>query len=135
MQNQINKASAQRSLLKVMNFKPYRYPTHLLYKENEVLSIRQLFIQRLITKQHTSAPYDSNLQTIKRKKSVIFKTKKINTSFARRHPSYLGPFIYNKLNRILDIYNLNHHNLIKTIRKWLLQQNYDTTESFILSLK
>lgn len=126
---------AQRSLLKVMNFKPYRYPTNLLYKESEVLSIRQLFLQRLINKQHTSTPYDSKIQIKKRKTSSIFKTHKFNTSFARKHPFYLGPLVYNKLNRILDIYRLNHYHLNKSTRKWLLQQNYDSTESFILSLK
>lgn len=126
---------AQRSLLKVMSFKTYRHPTHLLYKQSEVLTVRQLFIQRLITKQHISTPYDPTIQIIKRKKTLVYKTQKCNTSFAKRHSYYLGPFVYNKLNRILDIYNLNRHQLLKTVREWLLQQTYDTTESFLLSLK
>lgn len=42
---------AQRCILKIINFKHYRYPTTKLYKEFGVLNIRQLFIKNIVTRQ------------------------------------------------------------------------------------
>ncbi|KOB67909.1 Uncharacterized protein OBRU01_19099 [Operophtera brumata] len=43
---------AQRAVLKVLSFKPYRYPTIELYKETSVLTVRQCFIKTILLEQH-----------------------------------------------------------------------------------
>ncbi|KOB71357.1 putative RNA-directed DNA polymerase, partial [Operophtera brumata] len=43
---------AQRAVLKVMSFKPFRFPTRQLYDEMSVLSVRKCFIKCLILQQH-----------------------------------------------------------------------------------
>jgi hypothetical protein len=48
---------AQRSLLKVIHTKPYRFPTTQLYMTADVLSVRKLYILNLILKTHKNTVY------------------------------------------------------------------------------
>ncbi|XP_052755871.1 uncharacterized protein LOC128201816 [Galleria mellonella] len=45
---------AQRSVLKVMFRKPIRFPTYLLYQEAAVLTVRQLYILKVVMMHHKS---------------------------------------------------------------------------------
>lgn len=130
---------AQRSLLKVMTFKPFRFPTKDLYSICKMLSIRQLYILNTITSQHLKTPYDpSDPQHTRRRNrdlSTIVSPKKYNTTFIHTQYCCLAPFLYKKANLKLDIYPLNKHNLKITVRNWLLSLSYDETENFFVIQK
>ncbi|CAG9787488.1 unnamed protein product [Diatraea saccharalis] len=125
---------AQRSILKVMSKKPYRYPTTILYRNCAVLSIRQLFILHAILYKHSKVPYDRNSSiSRKRRTDRVFVIATHRTTFVRRHLCFLAPYLYNKINRILNIHNKTRYNCKSTLEKWLLTLNYTDTESLLIS--
>lgn len=117
---------AQRSLLKVANFKPYRYPTQQLLSDCNVLSVRQLYVKEVIKYQHKFITYRAS-----RRKDNVCKTIKFNTYFITKFQCSIAPRLYNKLNKILEIYKLNSHKLSKHIEIWLKTLNYDETEKLL----
>lgn len=120
---------AQRALLKVMFFKPRMFPTENLYKECSVLTVRQLYIQSILLKQHTTistASMEENTQ--KRRKNIIFKVPPSTTCFGAKHISKMGPFIYNRVSKYISILALNRHECTRTITRYLLQLNFEETE-------
>lgn len=122
---------SQRAVLKVSTGRPFLYPTELLYKSCDVLTVRQLFILSIILKQHSMITFDPHLQTRRRKYNVCNQTLQIHTSFIRKFVHFLGPFLYNKINKILNIYSLSKHELKIKITRWLKTLTYDQTEDLL----
>lgn len=123
---------AQRSLLKVLYLKPYRFPTFSLLSETEVLSIRQLFIEKIILIYHRKIPFDPNIYKNKRRNDLICKPPKVRTDFARRHSKFIAPYLYKKINRILKLYTKTTHQCKIDIRNWLMTYDYANTESLLV---
>lgn len=122
---------AQRAVLKVSSFRPILYPTKQLYESCEVLTIRQLFILTIVLKQHNQIEYNSQ-SLIKRKTYSICKhTRKFRTSFAQRFFCFLGPYMYNRVNKKLSIYSKNKIKCKKEITNWLLTLSYDQNENLL----
>lgn len=117
---------AQRSVLKTIHFKPYRYPTDLLYKEANTLTVRQIYIFKLIKSQHKLKNRLPNTNV--RRKHVIFHTPLHHTNFAQHFSPFLGPYIYNRINKILSISQKNSFELKKIVFKWLHSMDYTETE-------
>lgn len=91
--NMIALERAQRSILKVMLKKPFRYPTTALYKEINVLTIRKLFIFQVSLSQHQQI---MNLPTYSQMTSqIVFRLVPItaSTAFAQRFAPFLHPYI------------------------------------------
>jgi hypothetical protein len=123
---------AQRAVLKVGYFKPFLYPTKDLYSLTDVLSVRQLFILNTVLKQHSIINYDPSVNANKRRKhTVCHPITQCSTTFSRRFFGYLGSFLYNKINRALDIYPLSKHQCRKTLTNWLKSFDYDETEKLL----
>lgn len=120
---------AQRALLKVMFFKPYRFPTTTLYNEYGVLSIRKLYLLQTIVKQHKSLMYDCD-NDHPRKRNKIFHTVWSRTYFANRFEYQIGPRFYNKMNALINIYPLNNTKCKKQIVQWLKTKSYQDCENF-----
>lgn len=119
---------AQRYILKVCTFRPIFYPTALLYKDCQVLTVRQIFILQLTLRQHSLLKYDKNLLASKRTNYNVCPTFFAKHHFAQNFFNFLGPFIYNKINKINNIYNLNMHQLKNCVCDWLKTLSYDETE-------
>lgn len=119
---------AQRAVLKVMHKKPIRYPTTQLYADSQVLTVRQLFVLRSILKVHHKVPPPDPK---KRSKQPICPSVRCKTSFARQQFKSLGYKLYNKANIELNIVGLNIHKVKSVITKWLLQHDYEGTESLL----
>ncbi|CAK1596546.1 unnamed protein product [Parnassius mnemosyne] len=99
---------AQRALLKVSTFKPFQYPTILLYNNCQLLTVRQLFVLNVIKKQHQSINYDPDKIKCKRRKDIVIQSSfKLNTKFIKIYFCFLGPYLYNKVNKIVHIYSMN----------------------------
>lgn len=123
---------AQRSVLKVMNFKSYRYSTELLYKECKVLTVRQLFILYLVTVFHKSVPFNPHLSSnIRRTSNRVCSVVPCNTKFANRHSYFLGAYIYNKLNKILLYYPMTVFKCKSIVKNWIIDLNYSETEKLL----
>lgn len=116
---------AQRIIMKVILFKPLRYPTSELYKEFKILSVRQLFIKVAIMKQHKlSRDYYSN-----RRPHTVYIVPACKTTFAHGFSLVLCPFIYNRISNYVILHNKTRHLCEKTLRNYLLDCDYDVTEN------
>lgn len=120
---------AQRAVLKTALSLPYRTPTTELYKLCKLLSVRQLYILHAVTKKHSLLPYDPSILT-KRRKDIVCKSTH-QTHFSHRSFAFLGSYLYNKINKILDIYPLNKQSSKIIVSKWLATLNYEQTEQLL----
>lgn len=118
---------AQRAILKVATFRPIYFPTHLLYQCCDVLSVRQLFVFHAIMKQHSSTHFEP-IYINKRRKNVVCSVPRTKRGFVRRFFFYLGPLLYNKINKILDIYPLPKNECKANLKTWLKLLAYNDTE-------
>ena len=121
---------AQRAVLKVSTFRPMLFPTDELYKSCGVLTVRQLFIFHTVVSQHLQTPY---VIVTKRRKDAVCQPQRCRLAFTKRFYCFLGPHLYNRLNRILKFYSFPSIILKKTVMNWLLEQNYTDTERLLLS--
>ncbi|CAF4841982.1 unnamed protein product [Pieris macdunnoughi] len=121
---------AQRSLLKVIHFKPYRFPTEMLYAVSDLLSVRKLYVLQTTLRTHRHIGYDPSILNRRRRHNVAplptFKTK-----YAHRQYCYQSANLYNKLNKELNLYNMNKYKCKITINCWLKTQTYEEVESII----
>lgn len=123
----------QRSLIKVMHFKPYRFSTDTLYTISSLLSVRKLYILNIILKYHKGLPYDHSAVN-KRRNDLVAPTHPARTSFAKRQYIIQAPYLYNKVNRILQIYPLLLQSCKSSLTEWLNTLNYDEVEELLIRL-
>lgn len=121
---------AQRSLLKVMTFKPYRFPTRTLYESCQVLTVRQLYLLNLILKQHEKTPVNHATKHTRTFRNVC-STVKCKTASARRQRLYLSSYLYNKINNILNLNPLTKNKTKIKLNSWLQTLDYQQTENLI----
>lgn len=124
---------AQRSLLKVMYFKPYRFPTDDLYKCCDLLTVRKLYVVLTVCKRHRLLTYDPNI-TNKRRKDIVAVVESVKTSFACNQYNRLSSYLYNLVNRKLDIYPMNICKCKSTISEWIKTLNYEDVENLLISI-
>lgn len=120
---------AQRSILKVMTKRPFRFPTIDLYKDCKVLTVRQMFIFQMIIRKHISVSYDKNL--VKRRMDLIFQTERHKSRLAGRQYYIISSSLYNKVNKALNIYPLNKKECKKRVKEWLLTLTYVDSEKLL----
>lgn len=115
---------AQRSLLKVMYFKPYRFPTQDLYHNSKLLTVRKIYILNLLMQKHKSLTYNP---TSKRRNDIVASCS-VKTTFAMHQYKKQSVFIYNKVNKVLNIYPMLLYEMKKKVTEWLLTLNYEEVE-------
>ncbi|KOB69105.1 Mitochondrial ribosomal protein S31, partial [Operophtera brumata] len=118
---------AQRRILKVMLFKPFRYPTSQLYNECKLLTVRQTYILQIILRKHKITPYDKTLPSRRTKYKVCSNTLP-RTAYVKFQSTYMSNYLYNKINKILNIHELMYSECKLKTTNWLLSLNYDQTE-------
>ena len=121
---------AQRALIKVMLFKPVRFPTHELHTSQNLLTTRQLYIFNCILNKHRCTSSQTNLM-LKRRNDIVFSAPLLRTTFAQKQIIFQLPYIYNKINRKLQIYPKNLKEVKVSVEAWLLSLDYDGTEILI----
>lgn len=123
---------AQRAVLKVSLFLPFRFPTNELYSIADVLTIRKLFILNIILKQHSLLHYDPDKNATKRLKHLVCPTLNYRFSaFSKKFFCFLGGYLYNKINKNTSIYPLTKSICKRVITLWLKSLNYDATENLL----
>lgn len=120
---------AQRALLKVMFFKPYRYTTSELYKEIPILSVRQCFIKAVLLDQH-KIPISYCGRNLRRH-DLVYEKLLCNTTFAQNFAEFLGPFLYNKISKHCNLRTNTTFKCKKIITQYLKTMNYMDTETFM----
>lgn len=126
---------AQRAVLKTMCGKPYRYPTIALFKETQVLSVRQLYTLKMCLKTHRKVLNSTMYPDLCKKRVFKIPTVSVKTAFAQRLPCYMSPHIYNRVAKKCNIKDLTVGQAKKSISSLLLSMNYQQTESLISRLK
>lgn len=121
---------AQRAMLKVMHFKPYRFSTKKLYKLSDTLSVRQLFILHTIIRVHKELPFDPSTLN-KRRNFKVAANVPVRTVFAKRQFKARSGQLYNKINKILKIYPMNKHTCKTVITRFLKSLDYEETEKLL----
>lgn len=122
----------QRAILKVSTFRPILFPTQLLYHSCGVLTVRQLYILKLILRQHSFTYYDKSfLSTKRRNDRICFYKQRPKHSYTQRFFFFLGPYLYNKLNKLLNIYPLNSNECKSKLTTFLKTLSYDETEQLL----
>lgn len=113
----------QKYILKIIYKKPKIYSTEQLFIDLQLLTVRQLFIKRVITYMQKSdnnykKPLPHWIQTRSQTlKKVIF--PKTQNNAAKHHISYIGPKLYNKIPDYYKIKNRRKH-----LGQWI-QRNYE----------
>lgn len=117
---------AQRSLIKVMYTKPYRFPTTELYSLSGILTVRKLYIIHAVLKLHKVLPYDPHFQERRRKYRVPVEF--VKTKYAKRQFRANSAALYNKINKTMNIYPMTTKDCKKAIVQWLKLKTYDDIE-------
>lgn len=117
-----------RCILKVINFKGFRYPTTALYKEFQVLNIRQLFIQNIVLKQHIRER-PTNKST--RRSHEVYVVPACKTKFAHCFSFFLAPLLYNRVSKVKPLKDMSSYLCRKALDEFLGKLDYERTEEFI----
>lgn len=126
---------AQRAVLKVANSLPFLFPTNELFRSCEVLTVRQIYILHIVLKQHATLTYNADIINKRRNDIVCSSTTTSIYAFSNKFFTFLGPLLYNRLNRILNIYNLNSFLCKNNVSKYLQGLSYDQTEELLTVCK
>lgn len=126
---------AQRALLKVLMFKPFRYPTAALYSECGVLSVRKLYIQKTVLRKHKSITAE-HLAAISNSRigKNVFPTVKHRLKFSSQNYDIQGSRLYNKINKLINIYHTNNFECKRKVTTLLLTLTYEEIEDLLKTL-
>ena len=119
---------AQRAVLKVSISKPICFPTTTLFQICEVLTVRQLFILNMILLQHSRLTYNPELLNKRRKYMVCNTPTHSKTQFISKFADFIGPYLYNKINKSLNIYPLTKTECKAKLHNYLQKLSYVETE-------
>ena len=123
---------AQRAILKTAHSLPFYYPTSELYVKCKLLTVRQLFIMQTILQKHSILSYNPTLNAYKRNRSKVCSTKQYKLALSHRHYGFLGSYLYNKINPILNIYPMTKSTCKQALILFLLKHNYNETENLLI---
>lgn len=121
---------AQRSILKIAHKKPFRFATDSLYSEFQLLRVRQIFIVATIMRFHKIA-LSCTRDKARSTRNISWVVPKTKTKFAKRSPLFLGPFLYTRANKELDIRQCLRLKCKRLVKGWLYSRNYLETESLL----
>lgn len=122
---------AQRLILKVTFFKPRLFSTWKLYQDTGVLTVRQLFILFSVLRQHKDLLAFKPDIINKRRHYAVIKTYKTKTSFAQRFYNFIGPRLYNQINKFKKTSNCSTQQFKRKVTSWLLELDYQKTEELL----
>lgn len=124
---------AQRAVLKVLLYLPHRHPTTDVYERAKVLSVRKVFIMKVLTRYHSKIV--PSLAT-SRKRVDRCPVPRARSRMARKHFDVVAPLLYNKLNKIYkrNIKTYSNKEVKKHILTWLNDLNYSDVEDMLGSM-
>jgi hypothetical protein len=126
----------QKSILRVINKKPFRFPSEILFTEFGVLDIRQTYTKTIILhyiKHKHLQTGITHLLTTRCRNKQYFKVPKTRTRFAQRHFTFLAPRLLNKIqDNVLTKRQMTYTPLTKKLLSdWLLRIGRHETETIL----
>lgn len=125
---------AQRTLIKVMYFKKRTFPTYELYQISNLLSVRKLYIIHIVLKKYKSLPLDPNVLA-RRRKHNIASTPFVKTEFANIQYYKRSSFLYNKINKQIDIHTKSFKECKSLLIKWINLLCYEEVENLLSNIR
>lgn len=126
----------QKRVIKIILHKPIRYQTNLLFKEINVMDIRQLYLKSLLL--HAFLNYKPKnitntheLHTTRfNTHSINCKIPQVNKATGQKHTTYLAPKIYNKLP--INIKRVSNIIIFKKLAStWVVEKGLDFSKRFV----
>lgn len=124
----LNVERALRCIIKVIHFRNFRYPTTDLYKEFDVLNVRQLFIQTLLLKQRKC---QERINKSARRIHEVYDVPVCKTTFAQSFSFFLAPLVYNRINKVNNINNMTRFACKRVLSSFLSSLSYERSEELI----
>lgn len=119
---------AQRAVLKVLMFLPFRHPTTSVYETTKVLSVRKLFIFESLRRYHKRiVPSFPESKKRIQKCPVPF----VITTFAKRQFDVVVPHLYNTLDIKSKVKKYSNHEIKRIILSWLETFDYESIEKML----
>lgn len=125
---------AQRCVLKTMLNKPRRYPTSDLYREADVLSVRRLFILKIVTDTHRRVLRSADYGALITKRMFHIPLPSIRSSFAKRFHPYISAYLYNNVLKSCNIKLSSAFEAKRILNNWLRSLTYDYVENLIVCM-
>ncbi|KAG7295620.1 hypothetical protein JYU34_021893 [Plutella xylostella] len=122
---------AQRCVLKVLLKKHFQYSTFDLFRDFEVLTVRQLFIAKSATAAYKHLLSLPTLSEILNKRVIRLAVPACRTTFAQRFSTFLQPFLLNKLIKVCPFIGCTIKEAQVNLKKYLFTLDYETTESLL----
>ncbi|KAJ8711160.1 hypothetical protein PYW07_008402 [Mythimna separata] len=122
---------AQRAVLKVMAYKPFRFPTKELYRLWKLPTVRHSFVLSTVLRKHSSLTYDPDLSRRKRKTDRVCPTAVVKLEIVRRQFLFYSPVLYNRINKVLNIYPCASRECKRLLDDWLATLAYEELENFV----
>lgn len=125
---------AQKSLIRVINKKPFRYPSDILFNDFKVLDIRQLYIRTVLKYYHRKDKMtSSNPEENGRKTRQTFRQteRRMNTTYGQRHYVFTASRLYNKLAIDLQPTNVSYAQFGKMVSSWLFARSRSQCEDLL----
>lgn len=122
----------QKLILRIMGQKHPLYPSDSLYEELQLLSIRQIYIHKLLTFIRKNPQFFLNMDHTHstRRRNIDLAVPRMTTTAAQRTVTYLGPKIYNRLP--MDIKEMVLVNIFKAKTKtWIIENRINYSEDLI----
>ena len=119
---------AQRLVLKVLLYLPYRHPTSLVYELAGVLSVRKIFVYEILRRYHKRVVPHLPILLKRVERCPVPRTR---SKFARRFYCYLAPHTYNKYNRAQKVNKLSNNKFKIATFKWLKSLDYVDVENLL----
>lgn len=113
----------QKWVLRIIYKKPFLFPTELLYKNSQIMDIRQLYCYSLLIRAHSNKKELTLLHKLHktRQGETVYSIPNIEKTVTQRSYYFLGPRIYNMIPPGLQI--LNSINMYKNkIKKWIMEK-------------
>ena len=89
----------------------------------------------LLLKSHASIPFTPEKFEGIRRNQTVAQSVPVRSDLALHSFLFLGSFVYNKANKLLNFYAMSRIELKKVVTDWLLTLDYNATENLIIPLK
>lgn len=122
---------AQRAVLKVLQFLPFRHPTTNVYERAGVLSVRKLYIYETIRRYHKKTVPTLPVSTKRVDRCPV---PTVKSRFAQKQYNVVAPQLYNKFNKQYKIKRKSNNEMKKPLLLWLQQFDYDAIEKVLNEL-
>ena len=129
----------QKSIIKIMLFRPRRYPSKLVFDEAKLFHLRKLFLKNLLMffykKPYLCNPTPTHMYPTRFTQLQNVINPKIATSRSSRSPVYLLHLIFNLLPPTMKL-PLDHsrNQYKKMVYSWLIEVDYHNCEDLLKSI-